>query len=73
MNNISGFSESKKLALIVKDKDDAITIDTNIDVNSAIKKWADKRYTEKTDDDKKKKFIELSLKLIARLKNESKE
>ncbi len=71
--NISGFSESKKLALIVKDKDDAITIDTNIDVNSAIKKWADKRYTEKTDDDKKKKFIELSLKLIARLKNESKE
>jgi exonuclease SbcD len=70
--NISGFSESKKLALIIKDEAD-ISIDTTLDAGSAIKKWADKRYPDELDGLKKNKFMEISLSLLAQLKNESKE
>lgn len=68
--NISGFSESKKIALIKKDD---VDIDTTMDPATAIKKWADKRYANPDDENKKKKHIEISMDLLSQLKNESKE
>lgn len=69
--HISGFSESKKATVIKKDKSEVI--DTAIDVPTAIKKWAEKRFSEKTDEAKKNKFIEVGLSLLKELKSEGKE
>ncbi len=69
--NISGFSESKKMALVKKDG--AQVIDTTIDVNSAVKMWADTKYAEKADESRKKRFTEIAAQLILQIKNESKE
>jgi hypothetical protein len=44
-----------------------------MDVNSAIKMWADTKYTEKADEPRKKRFMEIAAQLVLQLKNESKE
>lgn len=69
--NISGFSESKKMAMIKKDAGEAI--DTTMDPTTAIKKWADKKYPDTLDENKKKKYVEISMSLLSQLKNEGKE
>lgn len=69
--HISGFSESKKATIVKKDK--AEVIDTAIDTPAAIKKWAEKRFPEKTDEDKKNKLVEVGLALLTELKSEGKE
>lgn len=67
--NISSFSESKKLSIVKKN--DAVVIDNTIDINSALKKWADLKY--KKEDDKKKRFLEVALSIVNKYKNEVKE
>lgn len=65
--NISGISESKKVAQIKKDSNNII--DTKMGVVSAIKTYAD-TYIEKK---KRKKFIELATEIYSIYKSEGKE
>lgn len=55
--NISAFSESKKIALVKKDKDSKNTIDNSFDVASAIKKFGELH----VDDKIRPKFTEVAL------------
>lgn len=66
--NVSGISESKKLAPVKKDASVG-AIDTTMDVSSAIKLWA----TSQVDAQKRDKFIEVSLELFKELKLQSKD
>ena len=65
--NVAGISESKKVAIIKKDKNNII--DTKMDVSSAIKTYAES-YIK---DDKKSKFIEVAMDIYNLYKAENKE
>ncbi len=65
--SVNGISESKKITLIKKDN--STTIDTKMDVSSAIKTYA-QTYVE---DDMRPNFIELSMELYNLYKAEGKE
>lgn len=65
--NVAGISESKKTSLIKKDGNN--TIDTKMDVTSAIKKWSEQRI----DKDKRDAFVSLGNSIYNKLKMESKE
>lgn len=65
--SVNGISESKKITLIKKDNNN--TIDTKMDVSSAIKTYA-QTYVE---DDMRPNFIELSMELYNLYKAEGKE
>lgn len=65
--NVAGISESKKATLVKKDINN--TIDTKMDVSSAIKTYA-KTYVEEK---KKPAFIELAMEILNIYKAESKE
>ena len=65
--NVTGISESKKVALVKKDVNN--TIDTKMDVASAIKTYSD-AYVAK---DKREAFIELSMEIFNLYKEEAKE
>ncbi len=65
--NVTGISESKKLALVKKDTNN--TIDTKMDVSSAIKTYSE-AYVDK---DKRPAFIELSMDIFKTYKEEVKE
>jgi exonuclease SbcD len=67
--NISSFSESKKFD-ILKKSDSLNEINTNLDPGEAIKAWAEHKYGQ---DERKSKFLEISLDLLSQLKNESKD
>lgn len=65
--NIVGITESKKSTLIKKDSNN--TLDTKMDMPSAIKKYAETYIEEK----KRSQFIELSMKICSKYNQESKE
>lgn len=65
--NVTSISESKKIALVKKDINN--TIDTKMDVTSAIKTYADTYI----DDKIRSKFIELSMEMYNVYKSEAKE
>jgi DNA repair protein SbcD/Mre11 len=65
--NVTGISESKKVALVKKDVNNII--DTKMDVASAIKTYSD-TYVPK---DKREPFIELSMEIFNLYKEEAKE
>lgn len=69
--NISGLSESKKLSLVKKN--DTAIIDTTMDVPSAIKMWATEKYPDKKEEERKARFIEVSMSILTKLKNEGKD
>ena len=60
--NITGISESKKVSLVKKEN--SLTLDTKIDIPTAIKKYSE-NYIEK---DKQAEFIELSMDIYAQFK-----
>lgn len=65
--NVTGISESKKVALVKKDSNN--TIDTKMDVSSAIKTYANTYVEEKM----RPAFIELATEIHSILKSEGKE
>jgi DNA repair exonuclease SbcCD nuclease subunit len=65
--NVTGISESKKVALIKKD--DSTTIDTKMDVTIAIKTYADRHIESNV----RPQFIELAMDIYKQFKSEAKE
>jgi hypothetical protein len=55
--NIAAFSESKKLNTIKRDGNAPTNIDTTMDVPSAIKMWAKKKWPDDADENKRNKYI----------------